>query len=143
MTNPPVSSRASFRDKKSRKPVPIPANKPLIEPKLLEMVRLRVAQICHSKSCMEVHTKALKAHRESPERIQQLVAWQGNSLYSDREQAALAISEALSSDLPKTLPANVVHQAQAHLSDPEIVHLTLAILAVIDWNYPHAEERHS
>jgi len=91
---------------------------------------------------MNTHVKALIAQGESSKRVQQLEVWRGNPLYSDREKAALAISEAIASGLPKTICAKIVHKARTHLTNPEIIHLTLAILAVIDWNYSLTKEHH-
>lgn len=83
--------------------------------RLVEMVRLRVAQICKCQLAVDVHTRGLLAQGESIGRIQRLKAWRESSLYDDRERAALAVSEALGVNPPDPTAEKVVHEARTHL----------------------------
>ena len=106
-----------------------------LEPNLLEMVRLRVAQICGCQLCIDHHTEALKAQGESDDRIEQLKSWRESTLYSDKERTALAVGEALGADPPKPVSKDVVRDARVHFNDAEILELTLTIFAVSDWSH--------
>jgi len=99
------------------------------------MVRLRVAQICNCQLCMDSHIQALKILGESSERIRQLSSWRESLLYTDRERAALAVSEALGENPPKPVSKSVVRDVRVHFNEAEIVQLALAIFAVNDWNH--------
>ena len=134
MSPHPTSRRTSSPRKRASKQIDAFTDEISLEPKLLEMVRLRVAQICNCQLGIDVHTKALKAQGESVERIQQLKSWRESSLYDVRERAALAVSEVLGLDPPEPVFKNVVHEARAYFKDAEIIHLTLTIFAVTDWN---------
>jgi AhpD family alkylhydroperoxidase len=107
----------------------------LLEPKLLELVRLRVAQICHCQLCVEHHTQTLVDQGESENRVEHLESWRASALYSDRERTALAVAEALGSIPPKPVSKAIIKEARAHFNGAEILQLTLTIFAVNDWNY--------
>jgi AhpD family alkylhydroperoxidase len=132
------TSPAHSRRKKASEQADAFTGKIVLEPKLQEIVRLRVAQICNCQLGIEVHTEALKAQGESNERIQQLKSWRESLLYDERERAALAVSEALGSDPPQSVSKDIVHKARSHFKDGEIIQLALTIFAVTDWNYLYA-----
>ena len=105
-----------------------------LEPRLLELVRLRVAQICNCQLCIDHHTEILRDQGESENRIEHLESWPESGLYSERERTALGVAEALGSTPPKPVSKSTVQMAKAHFNDAEILQLTLTIFAVNDWN---------
>ncbi len=106
-----------------------------LEPRLLDLVRLRVAQICHCQLCIDLHAEELTDQGESINRIRDLPLWRNSGLYTERERTALAIAEALGSIPPKPVSKAVVSDARIHFNDAEILHLTLTIFAVNDSNH--------
>ena len=106
-----------------------------LEPGLLELVRLRVAQICNCQLCIDHHTEVLRDQGESENRIEHLESWRASGLYSDRERTAFGVAEALGATPPKPVSNSTVHEAKAHFNNAEILQLTLAIFAVNDWNH--------
>jgi len=120
---------------KTSEPRDIYSQEKFLEPKLLELVRLRVAQICRCQLCIDHHTEILMDQGESEERIQELSSWGQSALYSDRERTALAIGEALGSTPPKPVSKMTVQDARGHFNEGEIMQLTLTIFAVNDWNH--------
>jgi AhpD family alkylhydroperoxidase len=66
-----------------------------LEKSLLELVKLRASQVNGCAHCIDMHTKELRADGESEQRLYLLNAWQKSPLYSDRERAALAWTEAV------------------------------------------------
>ena len=131
----PVRPRHSLSESKPLEPLKIYEQEIFLEPRLLELVRLRVAQICDCKLCIDHHTETLKAQGESRERLEKLKTWRESALYNNRERTALAVGEALGSDPPKPLAKDVVFDARAYFNDAEILQLTLTIFAVNDWNH--------
>lgn len=105
-----------------------------LEPELLAMVRLRVAQICDSQLYVNTHTEALRAMGESEERIALLKAWRESSLYSPRERIALAMSEGLGANPPEPLSDEAVDEARRHFNNAELLQLTLTIFSASDWS---------
>jgi len=97
---------------------------------LLELVELRASQINGCAWCIDMHTKELRVAGESEQRLYLLSAWRECPFYSDRERAALAWSEALTSLTDDNVPDDVFALARAQFSEEELVKLTLAIVAI-------------
>jgi AhpD family alkylhydroperoxidase len=105
-----------------------------LEKTLLELIKIRASQINKCAYCIHMHTRDARKAGVSEERIYLLDAWQESPLYTARERAALAWTEALTL-LPETgVPDDVYAQVKAQFSEPEIVELTLAIGAINLWN---------
>jgi AhpD family alkylhydroperoxidase len=105
-----------------------------IEKPLAELVRMRVSQMNGCAFCMDMHSHDMLSAGETPQRIFLLDGWRESPLYSDRERAALAWAEKLT-----TLPGHHVSDADyealaPHFSDEETVDLTLLIVAINGWN---------
>jgi AhpD family alkylhydroperoxidase len=106
-----------------------------IEPKLLLLVRMRASQINGCAFCLDVHWKEAKAAGETDQRLYELDAWrEAPQLYTDRERAALAWTEALTLIADGRAPDDVYEEARARFGERELVELTLAIVAINGWN---------
>jgi AhpD family alkylhydroperoxidase len=105
-----------------------------IEPRLQELVKIRASQINGCANCLHMHTADTLAAGERPERIFLLDAWRESHLYTPRERAALAWTEALTR-LPETgAPDADFAGLTPHFTDEEIVWLTVLIGAINTWN---------
>ncbi len=105
-----------------------------IEKPLAELVKIRASQINHCGFCLHMHTREALAEGESELRLTMLAAWQESPLYTDRERAALAWTEALTL-LPETsAPDSVYAELQAHFTPEEQVKLTMLIGIINAWN---------
>src|SRR6184192_1894787 len=58
-----------------------------------ELVSLRVSQINGCGWCVDIHTKELAAAGESAVRINLVAAWRESTVFTEAEQAALALAE--------------------------------------------------
>ena len=101
-----------------------------LEHRLLELVKLRASQMNGCAWCMDMHTKELRADGESEQRLYLLSAWRECPLYSDRERAALAWTEALTVLDHGDVSDEVYASAREQFSEEELVNLTLAIVAI-------------
>ena len=66
-----------------------------LEKSLLYLVEIRASQINGCAGCIVWHTREARESGETEARIYQLDAWRESPLYSDRERAAIAWTEAL------------------------------------------------
>ena len=66
-----------------------------LEPELLELVKLRASQINGCGYCVDMHTKDAEAMGVAEQRLHLCVVWREAPVYSARERAALAWTEAL------------------------------------------------
>ena len=105
-----------------------------LEKGLLDLVYFRVSQINGCAFCLDMHSKDLRAAGETEQRLYVLEAWRESPFYSDRERAALAWAEAVTTLSNKDVPDDVHEQARAQFSEAELVNLTLAVIAINGWN---------
>jgi AhpD family alkylhydroperoxidase len=66
-----------------------------LEPALRELVKIRASQINGCAVCLQMHTRDARQAGETEARIYLLEAWRESPLYSERERAAIAWTEAL------------------------------------------------
>jgi AhpD family alkylhydroperoxidase len=105
-----------------------------LEDSLMELVKIRASQINGCAVCLHMHTAAARKHGESEERLYLLDAWRESPLYSERERAALAWTEALTLVSVTHAPDDVYRDVQAQFTEQEQVTLTLLIVAINGWN---------
>lgn len=105
-----------------------------LEPELAELVRLRASQINGCAYCIDMHTKDARAIGMSEQRLYLLSAWREAPLYSERERAALAWTEALTLISTAGVSDDLYGAAREHFSERELVDLTMAVNAINAWN---------
>jgi len=110
------------------------ARRSSLEPALLELVKVRASQINGCGFCLDMHTKDARASGETEQRLYLLGAWREANVYSDRERAALAWTEAVTKLEHQDVPDAVYERARAEFTEEELVALTLAIVQINGWN---------
>ena len=105
-----------------------------LEPKLLELVRLRSSQLNGCAYCVDMHTKDAEAIGESTQRLHLAAVWREAPVFTDRERAALAWAEALTLLPESGAPDGAYADLERVFEPAEIVALTLAIGAINGWN---------
>ncbi len=105
-----------------------------LEPTLIELVKTRASQINGCAYCIHLHTKDARAHGESEERLYLLNAWEESSLYTPKERAALAWTEALTLISETHAPDDVYETVRQQFDEAEIVKLTVLIGTINAWN---------
>ncbi len=105
-----------------------------LEHSLIELVKTRASQINGCAFCVHMHTRDARAAGETEERLYLLSAWQESPLYTPRERAALAWTDALTR-VAETPPSDALYEeVRAEFSEEEMVKLTLVIGAINVWN---------
>jgi AhpD family alkylhydroperoxidase len=105
-----------------------------LEPSLLELVKMRASQINGCAYCIDMHSKDARAEGETEQRLYALSAWEETPFFTDRERAALAMTDAVTLISEGHVPDAVYERAKKSFSDEELVSLTLAIVAINGWN---------
>jgi AhpD family alkylhydroperoxidase len=105
-----------------------------LEPSLVGLVEIRASQINGCAFCLHMHTRDARARGETEQRIYLLDAWRESPLYSERERAALAWTEAVTLVSQTHVPDEVYDQAKAAFSDEEMAKLTLLVVTINAWN---------
>jgi AhpD family alkylhydroperoxidase len=105
-----------------------------IEQPLCELVRIHASQINGCAYCIDMHTKDARAAGETEQRIYALPAWRETPYFSEREQAALALTEAVTVLTAGHVPDDVYEVAAKHFDETELAALISVIVAINAWN---------
>ncbi|MEO7359691.1 MAG: carboxymuconolactone decarboxylase family protein [Gemmatimonadaceae bacterium] len=100
----------------------------------MDLVKLRASQINGCSYCIDMHTKEARGRGETEQRLYLVQSWHEVSLYTDRERAALAWTEAVTLVAESHVPDDVYVLARASFTDEELLGLTLVISAINTWN---------
>ncbi|MEW2398655.1 carboxymuconolactone decarboxylase family protein [Streptomyces sp. NPDC046862] len=102
---------------------------------LYELVKIRASQINHCALCLDMHTKDALAAGERVERIIQLGAWEeSRHFYTEKELAALELTEAVTVLTDGFVPDEVYEKAARHFEEAELAQLISAIAVINAWN---------
>ena len=112
----------------------VAVNKLGLEAPLLELVKLRSSQINGCAFCIDMHTTDARKAGESERRLHGVAAWRETPFFTEREQAALAWTEALTRLADTHAPDADYERLQAQFTPKEQVDLTLAINTINAWN---------
>lgn len=105
-----------------------------LDPKLLELVKMRASQINGCAFCIDMHSKDASAVGETEQRLYALNAWRETPFYTEKERAALAWTEALTLVSETHVPDHVYEEVSGHFSEKELVDLTMSIVEINGWN---------
>jgi AhpD family alkylhydroperoxidase len=102
---------------------------------LYELVKIRASQLNGCAYCLDMHHHDARAGGEDQRRLDVLSAWrEAPELYTDRERAALALTEAVTLISEGGVSDDVWAHAQQHFDAAGMVHLLMAIAAINVWN---------
>jgi AhpD family alkylhydroperoxidase len=101
---------------------------------LIELIHLRVSQINGCAFCVDMHARELLRHDEQLQRLNSLVTWRETDFFSERERAALAWAEAVTSVNRQHPSDELLDALKQHFSDKEIVELGFAVATINAWN---------
>ncbi|MEU7133588.1 carboxymuconolactone decarboxylase family protein [Streptomyces sp. NPDC046261] len=105
-----------------------------LDPTLVELVQIRASQLNHCAYCLDMHTRDARAAGESEERIHLLSAWREAGLYTEKERAALDLTEAVTVLTDGFVPDAVYERAARHFGEEELAHLIALIFTINSWN---------
>lgn len=105
-----------------------------LEKSLIELVKIRASQLNGCAYCINMHTEDARKRGETEQRIYLLSAWRESPLYTDRERAALAWTEAVTLISQTHAPDDVYARVRAEFSEEETVNLTMLIATINAWN---------
>lgn len=102
---------------------------------LIGLVKLRTSQINGCAYCLDMHGREARAAGVEQRRIDVLPGWhEAPGLYSEREQAALALTEEMTCIADDGVSDATWSRVAAAFDAGEQVHLLMAICAINTWN---------
>ena len=105
-----------------------------LEPSLLDLVKLRASQLNGCAYCVDLNSSDARRRGESERRLHALAVWREAPFFTERERAALAWTEALTSISETRAPDSDYEWLSSQFSEAERVNLTVAINAINGWN---------
>ena len=105
-----------------------------LEPKALELIKIRASQTNGCAYCLDMHTKDARARGETEQRIYALNAWRETPFFTEKERAALAWAEAVTQVSASQVSDEVYEIARQCFDEKELANITIAITAINGWN---------
>ncbi len=105
-----------------------------LEADLLELVKLRASQMNGCAFCLSYHLQLARKLGVTAAKLDLLAAWHDAALYSPRERAALALTEALTRLDAHGVPDSLYDAVSAVFSESERIGLIAAIGQINLWN---------
>lgn len=99
-----------------------------------DLVKLRASQINGCSFCIDMHWKEARRRDEPETRLYQLDAWRESTLYSAKERAALAWTEAVTRLDQGHVSDEVYAEVKPHFSAGDLAELTYLIATANVWN---------
>ncbi|AWV05558.1 carboxymuconolactone decarboxylase family protein (plasmid) [Burkholderia sp. JP2-270] len=106
----------------------------VIEESIRDLVSMRASQINGCGFCVDMHVKEARMHGERELRIHHLPIWRESTLFSPRERAALAWTEALTELNAYGVADDIYERVRTQFSEKELSDLTFDVMAINGWN---------
>ena len=101
---------------------------------LTELLKIRVSQLNGCAFCLQFHLNIARKANLAQAKLDLVAVWADAPIFSARERAALAWSEALTAMAQRHVADAVYADLCVHFTRTEVVHLTAAIGAINAWN---------
>ncbi|MEU5039806.1 carboxymuconolactone decarboxylase family protein [Streptomyces griseorubiginosus] len=106
-----------------------------LDPALVELIQIRASHLNRCAYCLHMHTNDARKAGETEDRLHMVPVWrEARHFFTEREQAALALTEAVTLVADAGVPDEVYAQAAAHFDEQELAHVLSLILAINTWN---------
>jgi AhpD family alkylhydroperoxidase len=105
-----------------------------LDPALRELVKIRASIVNGCAFCIDMHTRDAREAGESEQRLYALAAWRESPLFSNRERAALNLTDTLTNVSRTGVPDKIYREAAEHFQADQLANLILAIVAINAWN---------
>src|SRR5690348_10112136 len=105
-----------------------------LEPKLALLVDIRASQMNGCAFCVDMHVKEAKLHGERELRLHHVAIWRESPLFTPKERAALAFTEALTQIAPIGISDELYAEVREQFSEKELSTLTFRVMTINAWN---------
>ena len=102
--------------------------------RLRELVRLRASQLNGCAYCVNMHSADARSAGETEQRLALLAVWRETALFTERERAALALTESVTLLAQTHVPQDDWDAAAAQFSPDELGALVGLIVTINAWN---------
>lgn len=101
---------------------------------LYELIKTRASQINGCAYCINMHTRDAMKLGETAQRLFLLNAWRETELFTEKERAVLALTEAMTLITNGHVPDEIYKNAENQLTPNELAAVIMAVVAINGWN---------
>lgn len=106
-----------------------------IDPKLVELVKIRASQLNGCGYCLDMHSHDARKLGETERRLYALAAWREVDLFTEQERAALDLTESMTRlSETRDVPDEVYDHAAKVFTEQQLPVLVWAIALINTWN---------
>ncbi|KUI05602.1 carboxymuconolactone decarboxylase family protein [Mycobacterium sp. IS-3022] len=106
-----------------------------LDVELGELIKIRASQMNHCAFCLDMHTRDAREQGVDEQKLDLLAAWrEAGGLFSERERAALALTEAVTDLRDGPVPDDVYAQAAGVFSERELGQVVAMAVTINAWN---------
>jgi len=104
-----------------------------LDPILLELIKMRASQINGCAFCLNMHSTDARKIGETEQRLYLLSAWRETKLFTEKEQAVLALTEEVTL-ISNHVSDDTYNKAASLFDAHELSHIIMAIVTINAWN---------
>ncbi|WP_327314318.1 carboxymuconolactone decarboxylase family protein [Streptomyces sp. NBC_01235] len=106
-----------------------------LDPALVELIQIRASHLNHCAYCLHMHTNDARKAGESEDRLHMVAVWrEARHFFTEKEQAALALTEAVTLVADGGVPDDVHAEAAARFEERELAQVLALICTINTWN---------
>ena len=106
-----------------------------IDAELAELIKIRASQINHCAFCLDMHTRDARKHGVAEQKLDVLTTWEeAGNLFTERERAALALTEAITELGNGHVSDAVYARAAAVFTERELGQVIAMAVTINAWN---------
>ncbi len=105
-----------------------------LEKSILVLVKIRASQLNQCLYCLDMHEREAVKIATDQAKLDAVAKWRESELFSPRERAALAWTDALTLISKTTITDELFNEVSTRFKGGELANLSLAIIATNGWN---------
>lgn len=105
-----------------------------LDPKLKELIRIRVSQINGCGYCINTHTKDALKIGETTQRLFAVSAWWETPFFTEEERVVLKLAEEVTNISNGGVPDDVYNNALNVLGETKLAQAIFVIITINSWN---------
>ncbi|MGA9776175.1 MAG: carboxymuconolactone decarboxylase family protein [Candidatus Dormiibacterota bacterium] len=105
-----------------------------LDSSLRDLVCLRASILNGCAYCVDMHTLDAAARGETQQRLHAVAAWHEAPFFTERERAALLLTDAMTGLAQSHVPPETYQSAKDHFPEDELAQLIWAIVVINAWN---------
>ncbi|HEX5402992.1 MAG TPA: carboxymuconolactone decarboxylase family protein [Pseudonocardiaceae bacterium] len=106
-----------------------------LDPKLMELIKIRASQLNGCAYCLDLHSHDARKIGETERRLFVLAAWRETDMFDERERAALALTESMTQlSVHQDVPDDVYDAAAGVFTERQLTVVVWAATVINTFN---------